>query len=228
MPARLRLSAEERRSAILDAAARLLASRGWEALTVSEILGEAGLSKGGFYHHFSSKEDILEALVRRFADAATAAATTGAETDGASVVERISRYLWDAMSWELDHTEEVIGIVRLVRRPGNRSVFTKLSQESGRRSLPGLRELLSEGVAQGVLDLADIDVTADLFLQVARTRWLAFIDIHDAAQEGRRAAAEERLARRLRAEQQAFDRLLGLREGSIRLPANKAFEKLLS
>ncbi|MBV6636951.1 MAG: TetR/AcrR family transcriptional regulator, partial [Mameliella sp.] len=224
MTSRLRLSAEERRTAILDAAARLLASQGWETITVNEILSEAGISKGGFYHHFKSKDDILEALVLRFADAAIAAADTEAADSGAGFVKRIEAYVRRALLWELDHVDEVLAIVRLARLPGNRSIFLKLGQENGRRALPGLKELLAGGVAEGVMDVADVALTADLFLHVARARWLEFVALQDAAREGRIAEARDRLERRLCAEQQTYERLLGLPEESIQLPRGRAFE----
>src|SRR3989338_7372311 len=48
----------------LVAAARgLFGERGFEAVTVDDIVAEAGMSKGAFYHHFGSKDDILEHVV---------------------------------------------------------------------------------------------------------------------------------------------------------------------
>jgi TetR/AcrR family transcriptional repressor of nem operon len=49
----------ENRQAILDAAARLFRERGFEGVTVAEIMNAAGLTHGAFYGHFSSKEDLI-------------------------------------------------------------------------------------------------------------------------------------------------------------------------
>jgi AcrR family transcriptional regulator len=51
-----------RREAILEAALRLFAERGYEATTVADIRELAGASTGSMYHHFASKEDIAAAL----------------------------------------------------------------------------------------------------------------------------------------------------------------------
>jgi AcrR family transcriptional regulator len=53
------------RARILDAAERLLLRDGLLGLSVDAVLGEAELSKGGFFHHFKSKEELLTALVER-------------------------------------------------------------------------------------------------------------------------------------------------------------------
>ena len=46
--ARKRMAPEDRREAILNAAQALFMERGWEAVTIAEELGEAGICKGGF------------------------------------------------------------------------------------------------------------------------------------------------------------------------------------
>jgi len=56
----------ERRSQILAIAARLIASQGYSATTVRDIADEAGILSGSLYHHFSSKEAILEEILRSF------------------------------------------------------------------------------------------------------------------------------------------------------------------
>ncbi|MCF6191928.1 MAG: TetR/AcrR family transcriptional regulator [Candidatus Hydrothermae bacterium] len=52
------------RERILAAAYRLFRDRGYSVTPLSLILQEAGVSKGGFYHHFSSKEDLFLEIVR--------------------------------------------------------------------------------------------------------------------------------------------------------------------
>ena len=50
---------------ILQIAEQLLATSSYEALSISEICEKAGVSKGGFYHHFSSKDQIIAILIGR-------------------------------------------------------------------------------------------------------------------------------------------------------------------
>lgn len=47
---------------ILDAAGVLFARKGFETTTMQDIMQESGLSKGAIYHHFKSKEEIMQAL----------------------------------------------------------------------------------------------------------------------------------------------------------------------
>ena len=50
---------------ILDAARALFLRNGYDATSIQDILDATGLSKGGLYHHFSSKEEVFEAMLER-------------------------------------------------------------------------------------------------------------------------------------------------------------------
>lgn len=54
------------RAKIIDAARRQFNSFGYEATTIDDIMARAGLSRGGFYHHFTSKEDVFAEAVMSF------------------------------------------------------------------------------------------------------------------------------------------------------------------
>jgi len=47
------------RGRILDVASRLFKDRGFDAVSVAEVMKAAGLTHGGFYGHFSSKDDLV-------------------------------------------------------------------------------------------------------------------------------------------------------------------------
>lgn len=56
----------ERREQILSIAAHLIATHGYSATTVRDIADEAGILSGSLYHHFPSKEAILQEILRSF------------------------------------------------------------------------------------------------------------------------------------------------------------------
>ncbi len=56
----------ENKKRIIDCAIRLINEKGFDNVTVSEITQVAGVSKGAFYIHFKSKEDIIEQQISLF------------------------------------------------------------------------------------------------------------------------------------------------------------------
>jgi AcrR family transcriptional regulator len=64
-PVRRRLSAPDRRAAILDAALEVFSSRGYHAASIDDIAQQAGISKALIYEHFPSKKDLHASLLQR-------------------------------------------------------------------------------------------------------------------------------------------------------------------
>lgn len=50
---------------LLDSAIALFIKHGFAAVTLEQISAGIGMTRGAFYHHFNSKEDILNALIKR-------------------------------------------------------------------------------------------------------------------------------------------------------------------
>lgn len=81
----------ERRQALLDAAWRCAAVRGFRDLTVDDVCAEAGVSKGAFYGYFAQKRDLLLALLED--DAASLDSELERITrSSTSSVERVRRF----------------------------------------------------------------------------------------------------------------------------------------
>jgi AcrR family transcriptional regulator len=59
---------EETRKAIIDSALKLFGEKGYAVTSVQEITDAAGVTKGAFYHHFESKQDVLRLIHDEFLD----------------------------------------------------------------------------------------------------------------------------------------------------------------
>lgn len=64
--------ASKSRDMIISAAIKMIRERGYSATRVDDLCAAAGLTKGGFFHHFKSKEDVALAAARAWSDHAAA------------------------------------------------------------------------------------------------------------------------------------------------------------
>jgi AcrR family transcriptional regulator len=82
---------EATRGRLIATARRLFAEKGFAATSTEEILGEAEVSRGALYHHFSTKTDLFQATFEAVEDELTAkileVATAGGETDPMRILE---------------------------------------------------------------------------------------------------------------------------------------------
>jgi TetR/AcrR family transcriptional repressor of nem operon len=65
MPRASREQTEKHRQAITDVSARLMREQGIKSVSVSDLMGAAGLTHGGFYGHFDSKDALAAAACAR-------------------------------------------------------------------------------------------------------------------------------------------------------------------
>jgi AcrR family transcriptional regulator len=146
-----------RREELMNAAERLFLERGVATTTIDQITDAAGVAKGSFYLHFSSKEQIRAALAKRFAqqirakiDAAVAKQAEadhqgrlGAWAAAAALAYRDAIGLHDTLFFS----------AHLPTRESRRGAVDNPIVDS-------LVALLEEGQAAGAWSLEDIRVTA--------------------------------------------------------------------
>ena len=84
---------DEKRQLLLDAAEKLFCQQGYEKTSVQDILNATAMSKGGFYHHFASKDEVMTALCDRRAERA-AAFTAELLNNAATPMDRINAVLY--------------------------------------------------------------------------------------------------------------------------------------
>jgi TetR/AcrR family transcriptional repressor of nem operon len=83
-----REKAAENRARIVEIAARLFRERGFDGVGLDAIMKEAGLTHGGFYGHFSSKEDLAAEAVARAVEQ-----NAGSQGRYTNVADFVSDYL---------------------------------------------------------------------------------------------------------------------------------------
>jgi len=86
------MSASETRQQIVETADRLFYERGFEATSFADIAKQVGLSRGNFYYHFKTKDEILGAVIAQ-RRANTIALLEGWESDAASPAGRILSFV---------------------------------------------------------------------------------------------------------------------------------------
>ena len=84
------------RERILNAAERLVIDNGYAATSLDRVIAESRSSKGAFFHHFASKDELARALVDRYAAADIAqldAALAEVTAEAVDPVERVIRFV---------------------------------------------------------------------------------------------------------------------------------------
>lgn len=222
-----RLAPEVRRGAILDAAQRLFLAQGWDAVTIADVTGDAGISKGGFYHHFASKEELAAGLIERFTrEEIEAAQAIHAATPG-DALARFNAFLAESGRWKPERGPQVRFFVDAMLRPGNDLLFHRISTAASAEIRPVLCEMIAGGVAEGRFDVPDADLATEAILALAPGRRPVAEAAIRAAGAGDVEGGTRLLVARMTAEGALIDRMLGLPEGSVTMPGPEEFRRML-
>lgn len=140
----------ENRRQILDAAGRLFRDRGFEAVTVAEVMREAGLTHGGFYGHFRSKDDLIAA--------ALAELVVASEPGPLALPAFAARYLSPA------HRDD----------PASGCPVAALASDTIRQA-PEARATMTEGLRRQIARLTDGAAEPESARQAAIGSWAAMV-----------------------------------------------------
>jgi AcrR family transcriptional regulator len=156
--------ASETRHLILDAAYRLFSRYGYGQTSVDAILGEAGLSKGAFYHHFVSKEELFKVLLedrqRRCMEQMASAVSPASSTRDA--IERLVAVALGFDEGDPDWVRVYFEFCIQAMRDGFARDITARSLNECRMIVA---EMLKDGQERGVVR-ADLDAAAATFLLI--------------------------------------------------------------
>src|SRR5262245_27659100 len=99
-----------RRDAFIDTAQRLIQAKGYEQMSIQDVLDELDVSRGAFYHHFESKAALLAAVVERMVVAATAALGPMLADSHLSALEKLSRLFSGIARWKAERKDLVLAL----------------------------------------------------------------------------------------------------------------------
>ncbi len=158
--------AEETRARLLEAAAECFGQHGYDAASVSMVCQRAGVSKGAFYHHFSSKHELLLELLDSWLqgiDVQLDMARLGA----ASVPEAILAMAERAGPVFQMAEEYVPMFLEFYTKASRDPVVWEATIRPYRRYRAFFAQLIDDGIAEGSFGPADSGVAARILLSLA-------------------------------------------------------------
>ena len=156
---------KNKRDRILDGMQNLINSRDVQLITVDEIAKEAGIGKGSIYYYFSSKSEILKALIARSYGTAVEEGRKLAQNDDLDVFTKLEVLFCTCLtaSGELRRGEAESSLSALQESALIHQEFVSFTI---RELLPSLSQVLDQGHKEGQLYCPDTESTARIILSI--------------------------------------------------------------
>lgn len=149
----------ERKLQIVEAAMQVFALKGFDAARMEDIAQEAGLSIGGVYWYFKSKDDVIVGIMQAIIDADVKTLRELLEAPG-TVYERLAQYVQATIDEAIETTPLSYELYGLALRDTKvrkhiRSFFTAYRDV--------LAEFVQQGIERGEIRSVDANLAATTF-----------------------------------------------------------------
>ena len=141
---------EERRNEIIETAGKLFEEKGYEQTQVQDIVNEIGVAKGLFYYYFKSKDEVMEELADRYADAIIDAVNKLIDKD-ITTFDKINRIF----QIFIDSAEKKFGIFMGILNVKNGKTHERIFFNVGKKMVPLVTELILSGNDNGECNCSD-------------------------------------------------------------------------
>src|SRR5713226_1866230 len=209
-----------KRNQIIDVAQRLIYTKGYEQMTIQDVLDGTQMSKGAFYHYFASKEALLEALLERMVDEVMRLVDPIVYDPRLPALEKLRRYIAASTQWKTERRALMYQLVRTWYADENTYARQKFFAKAMARNNVVMTHMSRQGVQEGVLNTPFPDHVGDvingLFQQMGETLAALLLSAEPAAER------LERVESTIAVYADALERVLGAPPGSLPLLTDTA------
>jgi AcrR family transcriptional regulator len=205
-----------RKDAFLDAAQRLIQTKGYERLAIEDVLREVGVTKGAFYYYFDSKAALLEGVVERMGDAAIAQARPVLADQSKTALEKFEAFIGGVAVYEIDRRDLILRYLQSWVSDGNAAIREKLRRGLVPRLQPVLEQIVRQGIDEGSFAVASPEDAARVLVSLWQGMGDDTADLMLELLSGN--LPYESFERRFSAYVEGLERILGARPGSLRFP----------
>lgn len=145
------------RRRILEASRKLFAAKGFSAVSMQDICGSTGLSRGGLYRHYSSTQEVFSAIIKQEQTEAFASLER-AKAMNISPDKMLISFLQSRMSQLLDPTASIDNAIAEFATASETS--KELLQNRAAVCVDIVSQMLGLGVAQGIFSCENCKATA--------------------------------------------------------------------
>jgi AcrR family transcriptional regulator len=207
-----------RRSEILDAALGLIREKGYQEMTIADLLGVLDISKGAFYHYFDSKRALLDGIVEMLNASASQTIDQVMADPSLDALARLRTYVLSAVDWKVSRSSDLTAIARIWRDENNAILRLRLAEASMNTLVPMVTAIIRQGRSEGVFDASHPEEAAVLIAGMGLNLADALVDAFSDP------AAGERRAVLVEAHLEALERILGAPGGSVTSLASRLAE----
>lgn len=204
-----------RRKEILDSTQRLVYGKGFEQMTIQDILDDLHISKGAFYHYFDSKPALLDAMLDRMRQEAEQVVMPVINDPRRNALEKLRDVFDTAGRWKTNRKAYVLALVRGWYSDDNAVVRQRQLMFLTQWMAPLVTEIIQQGVREGLMKTPYPDQMGEVVLGMIQSLSDAMTRLILVAEPG--STDMQQVSRMIAAYTYVMERALGIPPGLLKL-----------
>ncbi len=205
---------DERKNEILDAAWDLFFGKGYDETSVNAIIEKVGVAKGTFYHYFSSKEELLDALAARHADSHIAEWEEILNSPELNALEKLRKVMDVSKRLKVENRDLALFFFRMFYKKENFFLRYKIDNAVVKKAEETLTRIVEDGCREGIFSTPYPKEVIRMLIKLGNDLTEQVIGLLLEAEEDPRMI--DGIVHHYDVYRYAMERLLGLEPGSIR------------
>ena len=202
-----------KRNEILAVAQRLVYTKGYEQMTIQDILDDLQISKGAFYHYFGSKQALLEALIEGMLDEMERLLIPIVHDAHLSAFEKFQGFFGTLFRWKTAQKTFLLTLLRVWYADDNAIVREKARATAVKHNAPLLTMIIHQGIQEGVMKTSYPDQVGEVIMflgyDLSDTLGRLLLSFEPSSN------AWQHLKSTIAAYTDAFERILGVSAGAL-------------
>jgi TetR/AcrR family transcriptional regulator, transcriptional repressor for nem operon len=155
-----------KRREILDAAQRLVLTKGYEQVSIQDILDEVRISSGAFHHYFDSRRALLEAFIERIKQEAEKPLLPIIYDPHLTAIEKLQGFFDTLDRLRIANKADVVKLLRVWYTDDNAIVRLKVDEAVLQQRAPLLTEIVRQGIREGSFTTVYPDKAGEVILSL--------------------------------------------------------------
>lgn len=153
---------ESKKKELLEHAERLFIEKGYEQTSIDDILRSSGMSKGGFYHYFKSKEELLSESISNIIDEAVRYLEPVIYDNKLDALKKFQLFMEKKNRFQSTKLEYASLLAKLLQSDITQYRYSLLMSE---KMVVPFSKIIQQGVEEGVFDVEYSLQTADILIR---------------------------------------------------------------
>jgi len=200
---------------ILERARQLFFSIGYDKTSVQRIIDDVGIAKGTFYHHFKTKEQLLDELTDRLVQSEVVKTNEAILLSDMTALEKFNNMVSKHGDWKSNHFDLLYTVLKAYYSDNNHYFRAMMRQKNSRNFAPIFENIIRQGIKEGVFKTEFPKEMSEMIVRLSNAEseeimfvMLNYKDFDDPVKE---------IIKRYHMLMHAMEKILGAHEGAIKI-----------